>query len=360
MTARQSLDPLHLHSWDNPATVRLRKYLFGAAALSATAPVGQARREQVWEHGRVRLYRYRSPLRRWAVPVVLVYALINRPHILDLTPERSLVGFLLERGFEVYLLDWGIPTEQDRDRTIDEHVLVDLPSALAAAKRSAGSDRVSVVGHCQGGTISLVHAALFPTAVENLVLLAAPVDFAPSRPGAFGWWTLWTRQRAFNPRITIDETGNAAIDVPSRLLDRAGTLFGAPAAGLARRLEQDAEARAWLAACRWVDEAVPMAGASFRQWIRQYYQENRLVRGRLQVGDTTVRLADVAGDVLVLAGRKDGVTPLAQAVAALRHMPKARITGHTVDAGHIGLIVGPTAPHSMWAPLARWLQQRSH
>src|SRR5664279_5006446 len=69
--------------------------------------------------GATPLYRYRSTERRYPVPLLLVFALINRPEIFDLRPGSSLVEYLLDEGFDLFLVDWGVPGEEDAEMGLD-------------------------------------------------------------------------------------------------------------------------------------------------------------------------------------------------------------------------------------------------
>ncbi|MDQ3972754.1 MAG: alpha/beta fold hydrolase, partial [Actinomycetota bacterium] len=215
----QALWPLRIRSGDNPESVRLRKYLTGTHLLvdGVEFAVGPSPRRLVWSRDKTRLYRYESTAGvRHAVPVLLVYALILRPYILDLVPGRSLVEFLLGQGFDVYLLDWGVPDADDRGVGIDDYVLDVLPEAVEQVLTCSSADRVTLVGHCQGGTMSAIYAALFPSrSVRNLVLLAAPVDFSPPQPGLLGAWTWLTRQRAVVPSLLAEAAGEAPAALPA-------------------------------------------------------------------------------------------------------------------------------------------------
>ena len=83
------------------------------------APIGTSPKDVVWTHRTTTLFRYRSAERRHAVPVLLVFALINRPDIFDLRRGHSFVEFLLEEGYDVFLVDWGVPDEEDADLGLD-------------------------------------------------------------------------------------------------------------------------------------------------------------------------------------------------------------------------------------------------
>ncbi|MGA2927724.1 MAG: hydrolase, partial [Solirubrobacteraceae bacterium] len=90
------------------------------------AKIGITPKDVVWTHRKTTLYRYRSAQRRHPVPVLLVFALINRPDIFDLRPGNSFVEFLLREGFDVFLIDWGYPEEEDSDFGLEEYVCDEL------------------------------------------------------------------------------------------------------------------------------------------------------------------------------------------------------------------------------------------
>ena len=115
---------------DNPETIRLKKYATGAHLLLEADPVetGRTPKEVVWTKNKARLYRYEPEKgKRHPVPVLLVYALILRPYVLDLIPGNSLIEYLVGEGFDVYMLDWGVPGDEDKDLSFEHYVLDYLP-----------------------------------------------------------------------------------------------------------------------------------------------------------------------------------------------------------------------------------------
>ena len=125
-----------------------------AIAGVARAPVGATPKDLVWELNKTRLYRYRLPQpRRHATPLLLVYALINKPFIFDLLPGRSFVEYLLGQGFEVYLLDWGTPGSEDSGTTFTDYVTEYLRRAVRRVLRVSGASAISLLGYCVGGTL---------------------------------------------------------------------------------------------------------------------------------------------------------------------------------------------------------------
>src|SRR6266851_8211393 len=153
------------------------------------APVGTTPKEVVWRKNKARLYRYTRaapPTRR--TPVFLVMPLVNRAYILDLRPGASLVEFLLQQGFNVFLLDWGIPSDEDRDLSLDSMLTGYLARAVRRASELAGSVPLTLLGYSTGGTLAACFTALNPGGlVKNLVLFTTPIDFSDS--GQLGRWS---------------------------------------------------------------------------------------------------------------------------------------------------------------------------
>jgi polyhydroxyalkanoate synthase len=151
-----------------------------------------------------------------------------------------------------------------------------------------------MLGHCMGGTISAMYASLFPEEpLKNLVLLAAPIDFAPEDPGLLGLWTLFSRnsEAFFDPDLLVETFGNIPEDLLERLIG-AGTSSLKPLAdryapwfrATLRGHLPEVAVESWLAVSRWVDDGTPFPGEAFRQWVRNFYQRNRLIRGRSGCG----------------------------------------------------------------------------
>jgi polyhydroxyalkanoate synthase len=119
---RNNVKLLGVGDYDNPETIRFKKYASGLQLISdgTGIEVGQTPRKVIWAKGRARLHHYEPEKeKKHPVPVLLVYALILRPYILDLVPGNSLIEYLVGEGFDVYLLDWGVPEEEDKDLSFD-------------------------------------------------------------------------------------------------------------------------------------------------------------------------------------------------------------------------------------------------
>ena len=85
--------------------------------LTQKAAIAQTPKEVVWTLNKAKLYRYTPVVpaeQRHAVPLLLVFALMNRPSIIDLRPGHSFVEFMVKQGYDVFLLDWGVPGLEDK------------------------------------------------------------------------------------------------------------------------------------------------------------------------------------------------------------------------------------------------------
>src|SRR3712207_6841352 len=193
-----SLGPFGICDYDGPETVRFRKYATGTHVLLEEIGVetGVTPREVVWTKNKARLYRYRradggANGRRRPVPGLMIYGFVLKPYILDLVPGNSLVEYLVEEGFDFYLLDFGISGAEDVGLSIEDFVLDYVQGAVQKVLESSGAGKISLFGHSQGGTLSAMYASLFPNGpLKNLVLLSTPTEFAPRNPGPLGLWTL--------------------------------------------------------------------------------------------------------------------------------------------------------------------------
>ncbi len=380
------LGPLGIVDYDGPETIRMRKYATGTHVLLEQIEVetGATPKEVVWTKNKARLYRYRRAEgdsgNRRAVPILLIYGFVLKPYILDLVPGNSLVEYLVGDGFDVYLLDFGISGPGDAGLSLEALVLDYIPGAIEEVLETSGAAEISLFGQSQGGTLSAMYASLFPDGpLKNLVLLSAPTEFAPPDPGLLGLWTLASRTSGafFDPAIVPRFLGNLPTDLASQVISSAAALQAAavsvaartvgPGSGVydaalreARRLaERDVSMRSWLAVSKWVDDAAPFPGEIFRRWVGEFYQRDELVKGRVELRGSRVDLSNIRCAVFNVSGKWDYVVPPSQtrATSALACGPGQESV--TLDAGHVGMLVGPAAAASLWPRVREWLEPRS-
>jgi poly[(R)-3-hydroxyalkanoate] polymerase subunit PhaC len=318
-------------------------------------PIGITPRDVVWTHRQSTLYRYRSEHRRHAVPVLLVFALINRPAIFDLRPENSFVRFLLDEGHDVFLLDWGEPEEEDADMGLDSYVCDEMPWAIREVLRESGQEEITLLGWCIGGTLSAMYCALHPDApVRNLILLTTPIDTDGSL------YANWVRP------LDADHVADSLPVVPGAMVDWANKLMK-PVTNwwtTYRRLwdgvvEGSAKREAYQPMARWVADNPPFPGRAYREWIRGMYQENRLVRGTMHLRGQRVDLSRIDQNLLVITAGADHIAPRHGTEPVLGLVGSRDVQHLARDGGHIGLMAGSKAKKEIWPEIASWLEERS-
>jgi polyhydroxyalkanoate synthase subunit PhaC len=321
------------------------------------ATIGASPKDVVWTHRKTTLWRYRSGDRRHKTPVLLVFALINRPDIFDLRPSHSFVEFLLERGFDVFLVDWGVPDEEDGDMGLDSYVCDELPWAIRETARAAGTEDCSLLGWCIGGTLCVMHAAIEPEGrARNLVLLTTPIDTEGSL------YSNWVARDSFDPAL-VAETYPA---VPGRAIDWANKMLK-PVTNYwttYRKLWQDVlegkdRREAYQAMARWVADNPPFPGRAYAEWITWMYKENRLVRGTLRLRGERVGLGRVEQPLLVVTAGADHIAPRPGTMPIFDLVGSKDVSHLDRPGGHIGLMAGSRAREEIWPDIADWLSERS-
>ena len=171
--------------------------------------LGVSPKDVVWQRDKAQLWRYRGGPIRYAQPLLIVTSLVSRSYILDLLPGSSAVEFLRAQGFDVYLLDWGIPDELDADNRLETYVDEYLPRAVDAVVRHSGCDALSMAGYCLGGVLATLYVnGHLDERVKNLILMATPFDYREMGPMVAAM-----REGRLDPDDLIDETGNVPADV---------------------------------------------------------------------------------------------------------------------------------------------------
>jgi polyhydroxyalkanoate synthase len=320
--------------------------------------VGTSPAEVVLTEGTHRLLHYRRETpATYREPVLFCYALVNRAYILDLQPDKSVVQQYLKQGFEVYLIDWGVPTDADRGLTLEHYVCGFMQRAVDWICERQATERVHLLGYCMGGTMAALFTALSPELVQSLTLLATPIDFV----GHDALLNLWTDPRHFDVDAVVNAYGNC----PAWFLQTC-FLFMNPVANLIEKnisfYEQMDDPRSMtnhFALESWVNDGIPVAGATFREFVKNLYQRNLLVKGELSLGGRRVDLARITCPLLLLTARNDHLVTPASTEGIRPHVRTLDVESMEIGAGHVGLVVSSRAHKSFWPAATRWLGDRS-
>ena len=339
-------------------TLRKLRSCSETLAAAQRTRVGTSQCDVVYQSGTHRLLRYRraSPA-LWAQPVLICYALINRPYILDLQPEKSVVRQLLAGGFDVYMIDWGTPSHADRFLTLEHYVCGFLAASVEVILRTHGGETLHLLGYCMGGTMAAIFSALNPDAVQSLTLLAAPIDFS----GRESLLNVWTDPACFDVDAFLDAQGNCPAWFLQLCFQNTRPIQNSLEKNLSlfANIEDPRFLANYYAMELWVNDNIPMAGETFRQFVKDLYQNNRLARNELRVGSRRVDLGRITCPLMLLMAKNDHLVPPASTQGILPHVRGTDVESVLVEAGHVGLVVGGKAQRSTWPMATRWLADRS-
>jgi polyhydroxyalkanoate synthase len=319
--------------------------------------LGATPKDVVWQRDKAQLWRYRGGPVRFAQPLLIVTSLVSRSYILDLLPGSSAVEFLRGRGFDVFMLDWGIPDELDADNSLATYVDEYLPRAVAAVRRQTGCSELTIAGYCLGGALSVLYAnGHDDPGVRNLVLMATPFDFEEMGPMVAA-----LREGRLDPGDLIDESGNVPADVLySGFFMLAPTTIVAQRATLLENLWNDEFVRGFQAMAQWTRDQVPFPGAAFREVVELFVRRNALMDGWLPVGGRAIDFTTTGATVLNAMAEKDTVVPRAAAEPAGALVGRAdRRQELVLPGGHVTFGTGRSAFRHTLPSLADWIAAHS-
>lgn len=323
--------------------------------------VGQSEKDVVWERGRCQLWHYRNDPEthggvRYSPPLLIVFSLVSRSYILDLTPGNSFVEQLLTAGFDVYMLDWGEPDERDAHNRLEDYVDDYIPAGVARVLEISGADEVNLFGYCFGGDLSLLYAAHHPDApLRSLTVLATPVDFRHMGPLADIF-----RVGGLEVDTVVDEDGNVP---PSVVVQGFRTLT--PTSEVTRyvtlweRLWNDQYVASYQAMTGWSDDHVPFPGAAARQTVQMLVRDNGMLTDRLSLAGDPVHLSDITLPFLNVRANRDHIVPSDASAPLLELVGSEDKQELRLDAGHMGLVVGRTAAKTTVPKIIDFLAGRS-
>jgi polyhydroxyalkanoate synthase len=309
----------------------------------------------VYQEDRVTLKYYRpAKASRLKTPLLLVYALLNRETVLDLYPEGSFVQHLLNEGAEVYLVDWGYPSRRDRYLTLDDHLNGYLDNIVEVIRRRHRIPQVNLMGFCLGGTFAVIYAALHPEKVKNLVTTVAPTNFDTDK-GLFHIW-----MKGLEVERLVDTYGNMPgelLNICFLLLNPARLLFD-KYVGFLENMDNKEFVENFIRMEKWIFDSPDVPGATFQELVRDFYQENLLIQGKMELEGNLIDLQKITMPVLNIYGKYDHLVPPGACELLTQKVGSRDTEDICLDTGHIGIYTSPSVQRELVPKIARWLTER--
>ena len=317
--------------------------------------IGTAEKELVWEMDKVKVYHYkRDTPPTIKTPVVISYALINRFYMMDLQPDRSLIRNLLGLGLDIYIIDTGYPTRNERYLRMHDYINIYMDEAIDFVCQKNQTNQVNLMGICQGGTFSVIYTALHPQKIKNLITLVTPIDFSRNDGLLFRW------ARDMDVDAIVEGFGGL---VPGTFLDVGFQLLKPMLKvrkqnNLMKMMGDEKKLMNFLRMEKWINDLPDQAGETYRQFIKDLYQQNKLIQGELVIGEETVELKNITMPVLTIYASEDHLVPPSSTKPLNDAIGSTDKQLYEFPGGHIGVFTGRRSQAELSPTIHKFLEQR--
>jgi polyhydroxyalkanoate synthase subunit PhaC len=317
---------------------------------------GVTPREAVYEEDKMVLYHYLPSSEKSLnpTPLLIVYALVNRPYMADLQEDRSTIKGLMNAGQDVYLVDWGYPDQADKYLNLDDYLNGYLDRCVDFIRKKHEVEKINLLGICQGGTFSLCYSAMHPDKIANLITMVTPIDFK-TEDNMLSRWT-----QDIDVDTAVDAMGNLSGDLLNHtfLSLKPMRLTGQKYLDMVNILVDPKQAKNFMRMEKWIFDSPDQAGQAYREFINLFYKQNRLVEGGLKIGEYPVELKNITMPVLNVYATLDHLVPPAASkvlkdLVATKDYEEIEFPG-----GHIGIYVSGRAQKEIPPAIGKWLETR--
>lgn len=362
--------------------------------------------------GNIRLLHYHkeSKNNNDSPPLLIIYAQINRFHIMDIHPSRSVVKNLLSKGLDVYLLDWGYPRSKDKDVSLNDYVqyvreavqhihekisgnkkmeenasidrdrdrgivqfdskdktnkiivnssgpssnnkgiVIDVAEGNGESEISS-KNKISILGYCWGGIIALIFTSLYSEHIKNLTLMAVPVDLSKDKTILSTW------AKSIDVGKLVDEFAHLdgqILDIgfgmrnPLRYtLDKYITVI--------KKYNDKEFIDLFIGVEKWLYDTPIVPARFFKQIIDECYKNNLLIQNRLKVNGNIVNLRNIHVPLLTIVAEKDDLVSPESTLEVNNHVSSKEKKTIESPGGHVSLCISKGAHGKLWPEAAEWI-----
>ncbi|MBL7978017.1 MAG: class III poly(R)-hydroxyalkanoic acid synthase subunit PhaC [Bacteroidetes Order II. Incertae sedis bacterium] len=322
--------------------------------------IGPTPYETVFQMDKVRLFKYTPTVSgKTTIPLLISYALVNRPTMVDLQEDRSLVKNLLDLGVTVYMIDWGYPSRADRCLTLEDYINGYIDACVDHIRDAHNLEKIHLLGICQGGVMATCYTALHQDKIANLITMVMPVDFHIEPDEIGGLLNCWMKDA--NVDLMVDTLGNMPGDVMNfgYLLLKPYALGVQKYVEMVDVLDKPKALTNFMRMEKWIFDSPDQAGEAFRSFNKQFYVENKFIKGEVMIGEERVDLKNITIPVLNIYAEQDHLVPPKSTLALGNYIGSKDYTVQSFPVGHIGMYVSGKVQQSLPPTIANWLKERA-
>ena len=307
--------------------------------------------------------------------LLVIYAPINRYHILDLNPSKSVVRTLLNNGSDVYLLDWGYPDKKDNELTLKDfinyiddavNVIIQSRSITISSSSSSTPIKISILGYCWGGILSLIYTATATNQknIDKLILMATPVDFSKDNTTV----SMWSKSIDTDKIIgTIGHFDGYLLDFVFNMRNPSKFIF-AKYFNLWKNMDNKDFVNTFVAVEKWLHDTPPIPGELYKKIVKDCYNANLLISGNMQLYKKVANEVDkndvnnkininrITVPVLSIIAEKDDLVSPMSSLAITDYISSKEKTVFKHPGGHVSLCISNEAHKELWPKVARWIK----
>lgn len=319
-------------------------------------PVGSTPNEIISEKRLYRLRHYKSKNKKiFSTPILIVYALMNRSYIFDLQKDKSWIGNLVDQGFDVYLIDWKDPKKIDKFVSFDDYINIFIDECVKVVKNNSFAEKITIQGYCLGATMAAIYTSLYQRNIKNLCT-TVPIINTEKDQSVLG---------SLAKKLDVDELICNMDNFPASYLHTCYSYLKPFKQGiekyynLYKNIENQLYVENFLRIEKWLYDTPPIAGETFRQWIKDIYQENLLFKNKMKINGKIIDLKKIEVPTLNVVAEEDHlVSPLCSMDLASAISSKDKMTMKFFT-GHVGLIASNYSQNNVLPKVGEWIKTRS-
>lgn len=316
---------------------------------------GVTPRESIWKKNKATLWYYKAPEKRYNIPIFIIYSLINQPFILDLQTGGSTIEALVQRGFDVYMIDYGKPGLEDKDMNLGDYITYYIQPGMKVALNHSRAEEMTIIGYCLGGTLAAIYASIAEEPIKNLILFVTPVDF--ETPAYFDKWVKALRQGEIDSFRYAEELGIIpASNVEAGIRMITSPIYLTPYLSLLLNGRDKAYVDKWLRFNTWTKGHIPLTSGVAKQMTEDLTKENKVIRNLMEVNGKKAILSNITANLLVVGTEGDRLVPLDHILPIMEKVSSVDKQTHILKGGHTGTSV---RNGKLPAYLDHWLDERS-